>query len=178
MNEFTSHISKTHVVPICCNMGVHSGSEFIMHKYVFGVPSSLDSSASLSVLTQRKNRERKEWSRGDVTAWRRGSKWRTKASPGHLKGDDVKAVAHSSQCWISGPHAFQALSWGTNWIKYLLVWIPKALPLTICLIWAVCRSQNLSSELLSWNSVCPAASYANLSSRGQLADWDGSNLIL
>lgn len=37
LNEFTSHISKTHVVPIYCNMGVHSGSEFIMYKYVFGV---------------------------------------------------------------------------------------------------------------------------------------------
>lgn len=80
--------------------------------------------ARLSVLTQRKKGERKKWSRGDV---RRGSKWRTKASSGHPEGSDVKGVTHSDECWISAPHAFQALSWATNWIKYHLVWLAKAL---------------------------------------------------
>lgn len=99
--------------------------------------------AQLSVLTQRKKGERKRWSRGGITAWRRGSKWRTKASSGHPEGNDVKGVAHSGQCWISAPHTSQGLSWATNRISYCLVWLTKALPLITCLVRTVCGSQNL-----------------------------------
>lgn len=42
--------------------------------------------AQLSVLTQQKKGERKQWSWGGVTALRRWSSWRTKASSGHLEG--------------------------------------------------------------------------------------------
>lgn len=67
-------------------MGVHSGSEFITHKYVFGVAPSLDSSAPSSALTQQKKGERKQWAWQGVTALGRGRRWRTKASSGHPEG--------------------------------------------------------------------------------------------
>lgn len=44
--EFTSHISNAHLVPSHCEMGVHSGPEFIIHQYIFWVVSSLDLSAT------------------------------------------------------------------------------------------------------------------------------------
>lgn len=42
--------------------------------------------AQLSVLTQQKKGERKQWSWGGVTALRRWSRWRTKASSGQTGG--------------------------------------------------------------------------------------------
>lgn len=45
MSEFPSHISNARLVTVCREMGVRSGSEFIIHKYVAGATPSLDSSA-------------------------------------------------------------------------------------------------------------------------------------
>lgn len=82
--------------------------------------------AQLSVLTQQKKRERKEWSWGGVPALRRWSRWRTKASSGHPEGMQQHTVVSAE----SGHLTHSRLSLEVDQISFSA--FTKVPPLACC----------------------------------------------